>query len=84
MGLFIGVLTGIVQYSLLHKIVGRLTSQNNAHSAAALFIGRLVLWAAVLMGVAFISIEQMLWAAGAMLCTTFALTTWEYSKTKKA
>jgi len=85
MGLIIGVVTGFLQHVLLHRIVSRLTGdREKARSAAALLMGKLILWAAVLMGVAFISIDQMLWAAGAMLCTTFALTVWGYVKTRKS
>ncbi|MFZ5975986.1 MAG: hypothetical protein ACOYU3_11465 [Bacillota bacterium] len=85
MGLIIGVVTGFMQYILLHKIVDRLTySQENAGNALPLIAGKLILWAAVLMGVAFISLDDMLWAAGAMLCTSLALTLWSYFRTKKA
>lgn len=85
MGLIIGVLTGFMQYFLLHRIVDRITvNRDKARSAVPLVIGKLVLWAAVLVGVAFISLEQMLWAAGAMLCTSIALTLWNYYRIKKA
>ena len=65
MGLIIGVAAGFVQYCLMFRIVNRITQNHGkTHTAVALCIGKLFLWAAVLMGVAFISVEQMLWAAG--------------------
>lgn len=85
MGLIIGMATGLTQYFLTHGIVNRITnSRNNSHIAAVLFAGKLVLWAAVLTGVAFISMDQMLWAAGTMVCTSFGLAVREYFLAKKA
>jgi hypothetical protein len=86
MGLFIGVATAILQYGLLHKLVGRITNnRSNGHKAARLLLyGKLVIWAAVLAGVALISLEQLLWAAGAMMATTFGLSVWKHIRIKKA
>jgi len=85
LGLFIGVATAVLQYYLLHKLVDRITdNRSNGHKGAILLLfGKLVLWAAVLGGVALICLEGLLWAAGAMVVTTFGLSFAKYLRAKK-
>lgn len=84
LGLVIGIITAFVQFSLLRRVVNNFTSdQGKKHRMVAIVIGRYLLWVAVLIGVALISFYEMLWAAGAMLITTFALILYSHFYEKK-
>ncbi len=83
LGLVIGIITAFVQFSLLKRVVNNLTSdQVKKHRLVVIVIGRYLLWVAVLIGVALISFYEMLWAAGAMLITTFALILYSHFSAK--
>jgi len=84
LGLVIGIATAVLQYFLLHKLIDRITDNSSRHKVAVpLLFGKLLIWAAVLVGVALISLEQLLWASGAMVVTTFGWSVAKHLRTKK-